>query len=218
MNRHPPFVPVRLASVLGLFAVAATTVTAAPPQIAYMEKAQVQASGTQIRSFGVPTTDSTGKVLYWDVTVDLAIDADGRPNAAATVAAVKKVTVKSNLLVAGKYLDSYGGTCTVANGTLTGGRVESSISCVNRSYRADMHVVNGSITGHPYKVELQAAGVAAFQSFGDSGWGLVGYEYGYACAELTHVVSARQVGTQIVITNYGSDTVVNCTLTLAPAP
>jgi hypothetical protein len=195
-----------------------TTVAAAPPQTAYLHKAEVQASGTQIRSFGVPTTDSTGKLYYWDVTVDLAIDADGKPNPAATVSSVKKVTVKSNLLVAGKYIDSWGGTCNVVNGTLTGGRGESSIACVKGSYRADMHVVNGSITGHPYKVELQAATVDTLQSFGDSSWGLVGYEYSYSCVELTDVVSARQIGTNIVITNYDADTVVNCTLTLTPAP
>jgi hypothetical protein len=216
MNRHLPH-PLACA-LLGLFALTAIPAAAAPPQIAYLEKAQTQASGTQIRSFGVPATDLDGKIKYWDVTIDLTIDTAGKPSPTATVSSIKKVNVKSNLLVAGTYADSVGGTCKIVNGTLTGGRTESAITCTKGSYRIDLSAINGAIGGHPNELELKAAGVDQLPSFGDSGWGIVGYAYGYTCMGLNHVVSARQVGTQVILTNYVNDPVVNCGLTLTPAP
>lgn len=205
-------------SLLGLSAIAAIPAAAAPPQIAYMEKAPIQASGTQIRSFGVPTSALDGTLKYWDITIDLTIDTAGKPVPTATVTSVKKVSVKSNLIVAGTYTDSVGGSCKIVNGTLISGRAESAITCTKGSYRVDLTAVNGAIGGHPYELELKAAGVDQLPSFGDSSWGVVGYAYGYTCLGLNHVVSARQVGTQVVLTNYVNDPVVNCSLTLTPAP
>lgn len=216
MNRHTSH-PLA-GGLIGLVALAALPALAAPPQIGYLEKAQIQASGAQIRAFGVPSTALDGSIKYWDVTIDLTIDTAGKPNPTATVTSIKKVSVKSNLLVAGTYVDSVGGTCKIINGTLTGGRVESDITCTKGSYRFDLATVNGAISGHPYEIELKAAGVDKLPSFGDSGWGVVGYAYGYTCFGLNHVSSARQVGTQVVLTNYVNDTTVNCSLTLTPAP
>lgn len=216
MNRHATH-PLA-SSLLGLLALSAIPAAAAPPQIAYLEKAPIQASGTQIRSFGVPATALDGSIKYWDVTIDLTIDTAGKPSPTATVTSVKKVNVKSNLLVAGTYKDSWGGTCTIVNGSLISGRAESTITCIKGSYRFDLSEVNGAIGGHPFEIELKAAGVDKLPSFGDSSWGVVGYAYGYACFALNNVASARQVGTQVVLTNYVNDTTVNCshTLTLAP--
>lgn len=197
---------------------AALAAPPAAPQVAFMEQAQTQASGAQIRSFGVPTTDSTGKVLYWDVTVDLSIGANGKPAGTATVSSVKQVVLRSNRLVAGNYTDSFGGTCTVNTATLPGGRQEASIACVKPGgYSWYATVDNGEIAGHPFELQLIAADIGGITGYQSYVWGVNGTTV-YSCMATNGILSARQVGTQIVTTYYGSNNISDCGLTLTQVP
>lgn len=223
MNRHlahvsPAF---RLSTLLGLLALS-TAAIAAPPQISYLEKAQTQASGNQIRSFAVPTTTSAGKLTYWDVTVDVAIDADGKPNANATVTSIKQVKVNNTLIMPGTYKDTHNGNCTVTVATLPSGRQEASIACANGTRYWAASVINGSIAGHPFELQLTPAGIGAIPGYRDYLWGVEGSSnyvlFTGACFSNNQIVSARQIGTQIVVTNYGADNISDCALTLTQVP
>jgi hypothetical protein len=223
MNRYAPFAACRLAGLLGLFSLAATTASAAPPQIAYLEKAQTQASENQIRSYGVPTTDSAGKLFYWDVTVDLAIDATGKPNPNAAVTSIKQVKVATSRIVPGTYTDPWGGTCIVTESLLPSGRQEAAITCrYNTGNWINLGAVNGTIAGHPFELQLVAAKIGDITGYRDYLWGVVGslqwsVAYG-TCFSQNHLVALRQVGTQITVTNFGVDNISDCGMTLTRKP
>ena len=194
-----------------------TALAAAPPQVAFLEQAQTQASGAQLRSFGVPTTDATGKLFYWDLTVDLGINANGKPNGSATVTSVKQVMVRSNRIVPGHYTDSWGGDCNVYSTTLPSGRQEASIACVKGSYNWNATVNNGTVAGHPFELQLTAADITGIPGYQDYLWGVNG-STSYTCMLTNGILSVRQVGPQVVATFYGNNNLSDCGLTLTQVP
>lgn len=194
---------------------------AAPPQTGYLEQAQTQASGSQIRSYGMPATDELGKISYWDVTVDLTIGTNGKPAGSANVTAVKQVTMKSNRLVPGVYTDSWGGTCNLIATTLPSGRQEVSGTCVTpTNYQWNFSVISGDIPGHPFELQLTNANIQGIPGYRDYNWGVNGTTSGNygQCMYSNYTISARQVGTQIVVTRYGYDNSNDCGNTLTRVP
>ncbi len=209
----------RLATLIAL--VAPALAWSAPPQTGYLEQAQTQAAGTQIRSYGMPATDELGKISYWDVTIDLTIGTNGKPAGNANVTSVKQVPLKSNRLVPGTYTDSWGATCTVITTNLPSGRQETSASCVTpTNYQWNFSVVSGDIPGHPFELQLTAANIQGIPGYRDYNWGVDGVtsnNYG-SCFYANYTISARLVGSQIVVTRYGYDNVNDCGNTLTKVP
>lgn len=208
-----------LSIAAALLAVAGASAAEAPKTV-YLERASTQASGAQVRSYGVPTTDIDGKVLYWDVTIDLAVNDAGKPVGNATVTAVKQPKVRTNLLVAGTYTDTWGGTCTVNTTVLGSGRQEASVTCKVNSFIWNFTVNNGDISGHPFELQLLAAGIDQIPDYRDYNWGVDGATsnpYG-SCFATNYVIAARQVGSQIVVTRYGFDNIGDCGGTLTKNP
>lgn len=188
------------------------------PQSMFLERGQSQASGGQVRSYGVPTTDALGTVLYWDITIDLAVGATGKPLGNATVTAVKQPKVRTNRLTPGTYKDSFAGNCTVNTTTLPDGRQEASGTCVYNAYTWNFTVDSGDIAGHPFELQLKAAGIDQIPGYRDYNWGIDGAtsnNYG-GCFYTNHIIAARQVGPQIVVTRYGTDNISDCGATLTP--
>lgn len=207
----------RLAQITLLLA-AASAAAAEPPKTVYLERGQTQASGAQVRSYGVPTTDALGAVLYWDVTIDLAVSDTGKPLGNATVIAVKQPKVRTNRLVPGTYTDTWGGTCTVNTAILASGRQEASVTCKFNTSVWNFSVINGDIAGHPFELQLLAAGIDQIPDYRDYNWGIDGAttnNYG-GCFWTNYIIAARQVGPQIVITRYGTDNLGDCGATLTP--
>lgn len=208
----------RLTPLALLLATAASA--AEPPKTVYLERGQTQASGAQVRSYGVPTTDVLGAVLYWDVTIDLAVSDTGKPLGNATVTAVKQPKVRTNRLTPGTYTDTWGGSCTVHTTTLPDGRQEASGTCTTGSSVWNFTVDSGDIAGHPFELQLLNAQIDQIPGYRDYNWGIDGAttnNYG-ACFWTNYIISARQVGPQLVITRYGNDNIGDCGATLTPAP
>ncbi|HSI58370.1 MAG TPA: hypothetical protein VLA16_12500 [Ideonella sp.] len=228
MNNRPQATPhasarqaiARTAGLLGACTIAAPALAAAPPQTAYLEQAQTQASAAQVRSYGVPTTDLNGKIGYWDVTVDLAVGSNGKPAGTATVTSIKRVVVQSNRFVPGNYTDNYGGTCTVNTATLPSGRQETSVSCAKSPYFWHFTVDNGDIAGHPFELQLTAANIGGIPGYRDYSWGIDGSTSGNygGCFYTNYVVAARQIGPEIVVTRYAYDNIADCGMTLTKVP
>lgn len=218
MTTRSPFllIPVALLLSAGALAVAA-------PQSMFLERGESQASAKQIRSYAVPTTDEFGNVFYWDITVDLAVGATGKPLGNAVVSAVKQPKVRTNRLIPGSYTDTWGGTCTVHTTTLADGRQEAAVTCnTNTGYQWNFTVDNGDIAGHPFELQLLAAGIDQIPGYRDYNWGvdgaIVGGTYYGGCFYANAVIAARQVGPQIVVTRYGNDNIGDCGGTLTQAP
>lgn len=208
----------RLATLIALAAPALAW--SAPPQTGYLEQAQTQAAGTQIRSYGMPATDELGKISYWDVTIDLTIGTNGKPAGSANVTSAKQVPLKSNRLVPGTYTDNWGGNCTVITTNLPSGRQEASVACATATVQWNFSVISGDIPGHPFELQLTNANIQGIPGYRDYNWGVDGAtnnNYG-GCFYTNYIVSARQVGSQIVVTRYGADNIGDCGANLAKVP
>lgn len=209
--------------IIALLATTAVTLVApvafaATPK-AFLEQAQVFATGKRVQAFRVPTTDSNGKKRYFDVTVDLTILEDGSVDTnGASVKAIRSKNFASNKFIAGTYKDNFGATCTVVTNVLKGGRTEASISCVNGSASFQANWFTGGVSGHPFELELTAAGVDQLGSFDQFSWGKVGNTaFGndwWGCMDANDILSARQIGSTLAIGGYEKGNVQNCGVNL----
>ncbi len=115
-----------------VFAVSALfpVIAAAAVPTAFLENAEVIATGKQIRAFRVPTKDVNGNVKYYDLTINLNVAADGKfGTTAASIVSALSPTVLANQFIAGTYIDNMGATCTLSTSVLNGGRTEVSLTC-----------------------------------------------------------------------------------------
>ncbi len=209
----------------GLGFIAVGSLLAAPSfaatPTAYLENAQVFATGKKIQAFRVPTTDVDGKVKYYNLTIDLNVLNDGTiDTVAADINAVLSPTVSSLKFISGNYSDGSGTACTVATSTLQGGRMEVSLSCKRgSSYYIQAGAVSGLIAGHPFELDLKAAGIDKIPGYGNYAWGKIAtaYNNGYSwwdCMGTNDIISARQVGNTIAISGYDTGNTLKCGVVL----
>jgi hypothetical protein len=209
-----------LPRIAALTLLSASAAVFAAPQVSYLEQAQTYGIGTKYQSFRVPTTDVNGKVGYWDVTVLLGIDATGKPEATAQVAATKSKNFNGNKVIQGPYMDQYGSNCTVTAIIADSGRQEGSLTCYSVNYAEDITATwfNGPIVGHPDEPQLEAAGIDKLPDPQDFAWGLVGSTYGnhiaWYCFAAPGILSASQVGPKLTLTFYGNANAPLCAMTL----
>ncbi len=207
----------RLALVVAAAAAASVCAQAqTTPRSAFLERGQVLASGNQVKTFRLPTTDENNKVTYWDVTIDLTVGKSGKPADSAAVASVKSPKFSGSDFVAGIYNDTSAQACTFTTAILDGGRQEMAFNCgfITGS------VVSGPIEGHPFELDLTAAKIGDIPGYRNYSWGLVASSNGtiWGCFNANEVVSARQISNQIVITNYGRSNTAVCGMTLSLQP
>jgi len=129
--------------------------------------------------------------------------------------------VLGNNFVAGAYKDPEGHPCTVSTSYLPDGRQEGAVSC-NRSnaYFITASWSSGDIAGHPFELDLRAAGIDLIPGYRDYSWGRIGSSdiTWWNCFATNGVISARQVGNQLTLTNYINDNIANCGVTLTLQP
>jgi hypothetical protein len=206
----------------GLAAVglAASSAALAAGPAAFLEQSQTYAIGAKYQSFRVPTTDVDGKVGYWDVTVELSVDATGKPASAATVAATKSKKFNGNKVIPGNYLDTDGGACNVATSTVDSGRQQGALTCTYTNLDEEISATwfNGPIVGHPFETQLEAAKIDQLSDWEDFAWGLVGSTYAsrtaWTCFHVNGILAASQIGPKLTLTYYGNANTPVCAMTL----
>lgn len=194
------------------------TAAAAVPR-AYLERAEVIATGKQVQAFRVPTKDANGRLKYYDVTINLSVLADGKIDPAnVTLSSVATPAVLTNGFVSGTYLDNLGNTCTLTTSAANGGRLEVALSCLDPNGGSILTAAwtTGLIPGHPLERDLAYAGIDAIPGYSNYSWGMVGSTYGtiWGCFYRGYVISARQVGSQLSLSSYGNDDYADCGITL----
>lgn len=192
--------------------------TLAAAQTAYLERAQVLAAGSQIQTFRLPAKGTTGAIKYWDMTVEVSIGANGKPEAVSIKSLVASPKFLGSDFIAGKYLDANGAPCTVTTGLLDGGRQEGAFTCTNGDSPLAGSWTSGPVAGHPLEIDLRAAGIDLIAGQPNYAWGKVASvafnRTVWNCFNTNEIISARQAGNQIVISNYGADNVADCGMTL----
>nr|VFK59814.1 MAG: hypothetical protein BECKUNK1418G_GA0071005_10098 [Candidatus Kentron sp. UNK]VFK70111.1 MAG: hypothetical protein BECKUNK1418H_GA0071006_10248 [Candidatus Kentron sp. UNK] len=196
----------------------ATSGFAAPPA-AHLENAQVFATGNKIQVFRVPTVDADEKTQYYDLTIELDVSNDGAIGAAAAINTVVSPNFAANKFIAGTYEDGNLATCTVATTILQGGRMEAALSCGGGGgSRLQASWITGLIPGHPFELDLKAAGIDKLASYSNYSWGKIGnIPYGerwWGCMRPDEIISATQVGEVITIGDYKDSNTQKCSVNL----
>nr|VFK19325.1 MAG: hypothetical protein BECKLFY1418C_GA0070996_105618 [Candidatus Kentron sp. LFY] len=197
----------------------ATSGFAASPA-AHLENAQVFATGNKIQAFRVPTVDADEKTQYYDLTIELDVSNDGTIGATAAINTVVSPNFAANKFIAGTYEEG-SATCTVATTVLQGGRMEAALSCIGGSFGSKLEAnwVTGLIPGHPFELDLKAAGIDKLASYSDYSWGKVANTGNdnrwWGCMLRNDIISARQVGENLIIGGYKDSNTQQCGANLA---
>jgi hypothetical protein len=202
-------------SVLGSVAAALFAPCLVSAQTAFAERSEPIVLGQEVNLFNLPTKDATGETTkYWDVTITLQQDANGKV-IDATATSVPAPKIRSSLFVVGDYVADTGETCKLQASAFNG-RTQYDLRCAyfdgsNHSFATTWF--SGAIKGHPYETDLVAAGLDTIVGNKDYSWGRIGFDDGitfFSCFNDAELHSARQVGGVITLINYGSDSVVDC--------
>lgn len=209
------------AALTGLTFVVGAAAQTAPA--AYLERSQVLPSGSVIHAYRVPTTDINGKVRYSDLEITLDVNDAGKVAGSAAVVAAPSPRIQGNNFIVGTYRDANGATtCTVGASLLPSGRQQASINCVNSVNRTLAAAwATGDITGHPFELDLRAAGIDQIPGYRDFAWGKMGEvtqtQY-WGCMSTGEIVSAVQTGNQLVLNGYDRGNVQLCGVALNLQP
>lgn len=93
---------------------------AAATPTAYLESAGIVGQGGALKIFRLPVANSTGKITYYDVGINLTVNNSGVPAVSTTPTVVKSATLQTNNFQPGRYFVKYGNVATQF-GTLTSG-------------------------------------------------------------------------------------------------
>lgn len=192
-----------LATLAVIFPVAGHAV---PPK-AYLDQAQVYATGNKIQAFRIPTVNSDGKTKYYDLTINLNVLDNGKINTRkAKITTALSPNVNSNKFIQGTYVDANGIKCTLTTTVLPGGRSQAAMTCIApNSASIQMTWVTGPIAGHPFELALKAAGIDKLTSQNDYSWGKIANEDGsnwWGCMNPNDLISATQIGKTLAIGGY----------------
>ena len=184
---------------------------------AQLEKSATYVFGNEVRSFRVPTTDSTGKIKYFDIVIKLSVGSAGTIASTATVTATASPAPPvTQVIVPGTYKASDNTVCIVTNFTLTSGRVQSHFNCTTPpSSRWEMELATGPIgTGHPSLSKLIRAGIDKLGDAATYTWGEVTTGPGRiaACNDAFgggRPIGAKSNGNQIILSAFNYDAPAN---------
>jgi hypothetical protein len=186
------------------------TLTQAAVPRAMLEKSTTYALDNTFHGFRVPTVDSAGAIRFYDVKVNLVVNADGSVSPNALVTSALSPTVGTVNVVPGTYQESGGvDKCLVTNMKLLNGRTQSFFRCTNGAVVTntfEFSVVTGPITaGHPFVNQLLAKKVNLLTDVTTQTWGIVTTQNGFtlgACAQGAadgFAIGAKTNGSQLVI-------------------
>ncbi len=192
---------------------AARPAAAAASDTAFAERSQVIAAGRNVMLYGLPTTDSTGAFKYYDVTLTMQVNDKGVPTSSAAVVSVKSPTPRTSLFVEGSYVGSNGETCNLVTSSFAG-RIEVDLRCTAGSYSSSFTWYTGPIIGNPLQTRLVAAGLDQLIDNDQYAWGdMASRNNGaiwFGCFVPPNLISARQVGGNLSLTNYVSGNTAIC--------
>jgi len=220
-----------LALAVGIFLLPPLTLAAddleltAETPTPYLERSQIIGTGKRISVYRLPTTNSSGVLDYWDMTLDFTLDPKSGKPKKVKLASVPSPIVYDNEFIPGTYFSVYScgsgsATCTVTTGVLKGGRMQVAFACKSEqgSYSISGSAVSGPITGHPFAPDLQGAKIEEIEGYDQFSWGKVGMAHGYSswwgCMQTGEVISAQQVGSSIVLSGYDTGNMQKCGVTL----
>lgn len=176
---------------------------------AMLEKSTTYALDNTFHGFRVPTVDSVGAIRFYDVKVNLVVNADGSVSPNALVTSALSPTVGTVNVVPGIYQESGGvDKCTVTNMKLPNGRTQSFFRCTNGvtvTNTFEFSVATGPITaGHPFVDELLAKKVNLRTDVSTQTWGIGTTNNNFslgAClvGGLGRAIGAKTNGSQLVI-------------------
>lgn len=185
---------------------------------AYLESAQVFATGKKIQAFRVPTVDVDGKIKYYNLTINLNVLNDGTiDTVAANIDTVLSLNFSANKFIAGTYIDGLGSTCTLVTTVLQGGRTEAAFSCKHTNgHSLQANWVTGLVPGHPFELSLKAAGINLIPAYSNYSWGKVANSSTtwWGCMNANEIISARQIGNTLALGGYDLSNKQNCGVNL----
>lgn len=193
----------------------AGTALAATPT-AMLEKSQSYAHDNVVRAFAVPTQDASGKIKFYDVTIELTVNNNGIIDPLADVTATVSPAIKTRVVPPGAYKASDGTICNVTNMTLSNGRIQSFFACAEETGTAfEFSVATGTISsGHPYLTFLQGKGLDKLTDAATYTWGRVtnGYFDVGGCGNFNtaYAVGAKTDGSVLNLTIYYTSTDQRC--------
>ncbi len=204
--------PVILGALLPSLAHAATPT-------AYLEQAKVVATGKTIRAYRVPTKDVDGKTKYYDLTATFnVLDSGQIDTTTSTIVSKVSPNFAPNAFIPGTYKNQGGDTtCTLGTTVLNGGRMQAALNCVKGVADININWITGPIIGHPFQIELLAAGSDKIPANADFTWGKVilsNNSYWFGCMSTTDITSATQVGGTIQLFGYNQGNTQACGTTL----
>jgi len=224
-----------LALAVGIFLLPPLTLAAddleltAETPTPYLERSQIIGTGKRISVYCLPTTNSSGELDYWDMTLDFTLDPKSGKPKKVKIVSVPSPIVYDNEFIPGTYFSEYScassygpATCTVTTGVLKGGRMQVAFACMSEkgSYNISGSAVSGLVKGHPFAPDLQGAKIEEIEGYDQFSWGKVGMAHGlnnwWGCMKTGHVISAQQVGSSIVLSGYENGNVQKCGVTLTP--
>ncbi|HSI58414.1 MAG TPA: hypothetical protein VLA16_12720 [Ideonella sp.] len=184
---------------------------------AYVEKSKIVGAGNKIQLFGLPGKSTAGAIKYWDTTITLEIDANGKPTVTSATSSVLQAKPRSTEFVPGSYQTSGGTLCTLANSAFNG-RTQFDLNC-GGGFTATWYT--GAIAGHPWETELVVAQLDTIVGHDEFAWGKTVFDANttwFSCFNDPELLSARQVGDTLTLVNYGSDKVVECQIGFNKTP
>lgn len=178
-----------------------------------LEKSANYVFGNEVRAFRVPTTDSAGKIKYYDVVIKLTVGQTGVIASTATVAAtLSPAPATTQVIVPGTYKASDGTTCTITNMTATSGRIESNFLCKTGTASWEMKVATGPISsGHPFLTQLVAAGMDKLSDAATYSWGYVTGSGRIAACDYfgfngtNNIIGIKTNGSQIILSSFSNN-------------
>lgn len=198
-----------LSPILLLVFLSFNTATHAAIPKAMLQNSAHYAIDNTVHVFRVPTSDSLGKIRYYDAKINLVINNDGSISPNARVTSALSPTPLNINVQPGTYQETGGiDRCTVTNINLTNGRVQSFFRCTNGTNvlnTFEFSVATGPVSaGHPFLAQLLTRKVNVRTDVGTQSWGITtnnGFSIG-SC-----FFSA--IGTAIGVKTNGSLLVIN---------
>jgi len=185
----------------------------------FTQNAQPVLLGDKVYLFGLPTRMPDGKVTYWDLVIDVdAKDDNGKPNQVSVASATKAERIKRSEFKVGTYRYVNSSNVCELIASPFDGRTEFRMNCYGSGAQestiyATFAWYTGDLAGHPWEAEYVAAGINELPGAGEFAWGKETFELtanGWSCFAPGQLMSARQVGDQISLVNYGDDSQINC--------
>jgi hypothetical protein len=123
----------------------------------------------------------------------------------------------SNKFIDGTYVDNQGITCTLDTSELSDGRIEAALTCLTKESTSHLSATwaTGRIPGHPFELDLKAAGIDKIPGYANYSWGKIGTgSYALRCFYTNQIFSVRQVRKTLTLTNYGTGNAATCGVNL----